>query len=54
MSLMATLTSAASLLGTPTDVYYYGTMFIYYGKYFVKINYFLFNKKLFHYSLEHI
>ncbi|CAF0745964.1 unnamed protein product [Adineta steineri] len=30
MSLLASLTSAASLLGTPVDIYYYGTMFIYY------------------------
>ncbi|CAF3688889.1 unnamed protein product [Rotaria sp. Silwood1] len=29
MSLLASLTSAASLLGMPVEVYYYGTMFIY-------------------------
>ncbi|CAF3708173.1 unnamed protein product [Rotaria sp. Silwood1] len=33
MSLLASLTSAASLLGTPVDIYYYGTMFVYYATY---------------------
>ncbi|CAF0741628.1 unnamed protein product [Adineta steineri] len=29
MSLLASLTSAASLLGVPVEIYYYGTMFVY-------------------------
>jgi len=28
-SLLASLTSAASLLGMPVEIYYYGTMFVY-------------------------
>lgn len=32
MSLFASLTSAASLLGVPVEIYYFGTMFVYCGK----------------------
>lgn len=35
MSLLASVTSAATLLGVPVEVYTYGTMYLYYSKYIV-------------------
>ena len=40
MSLWASVNSAASLLGTPVEMYFYGSMFIYCSK--LKKNFFVF------------
>ena len=46
ISLLASLTSAASLLGMPVEIYYYGTMYVYCSKtiIFQISNHYLFQK----------